>query len=232
MYQNKHSFTLAICMLVVAAFYSCKPDANDFQKYQGHTEIIYTGTVTGIAVRPGNLRAQVQWAPTPDPNVTNYVLYWNNGADSAVIPAVNIKDTIKTIVTGLQETSVQNFLLYTINGKGNRSIGQTISSVKVLGPIYQSSLYNRQLNAAKPYRMFGTDSVRFYFTRADSTLIYSKLWYRHQNGTLDSSLVKTDSITLMQFSNNTKAAIRSFYLPATAIDTFSVPYIDSTIAIH
>ncbi|MBZ4187375.1 DUF4998 domain-containing protein [Niabella beijingensis] len=216
---------------------SCSRKIDDYKKFQDNKEVVYSGTVANLTTRPGNLRIKVSWNPSPDPSITGYILYWNNGRDSLVLPATTNKtsDTVSTVIsTHLQESDVQSFLLYTYDAAGNRSVGQRTQLTRMYGPIYESSLYNKQLlTNTTPFRIFGNDSVRLYFTKSDSTNIYSKVYYYKQDNTLDSITVSKDSVTLENYKLGTKAAIQSYFLPGlTAIDTFRTRKPDSTILIQ
>lgn len=223
----------ALCGILISSVYTgCSRQADDYKKYLDHKEITYTGTVSDFRAQPGNLRVRLEWSPSPDPSISKYVIYWNNGSDSLTIPATssNTSDTIRAIVNvNLQESNVQNFVLYTYDARGNRSIGQKTPVVKLYGPIYESSLYNRQLNAGNPLELIGTDSIRLYFTKTDSSNIFSKLWYySNESGVLDSTLFKGDATTIPLFKPGTKLWIRSFFLPSSnAIDTFKTPRVDT-----
>ncbi|MCD2423858.1 hypothetical protein LQ567_13865 [Niabella pedocola] len=223
----------AFCGIWISSVYTgCSRKADDYKKYLDNKEITYTGTVTNFRAKPGNLRVRLEWNPSPDPSISRYVVYWNNGNDSLVLPATssNTSDTIRTLISAnLQESNVQNFILYTYDTRGNRSIGQKTPVVKLYGPIYESSLYNRQLNAANPLELAGTDSIRLFFTKTDSSNIFSRLWYyNQQSGKLDSTLFKGDVTTIPLFKPGTKLWIRSFFVPASnAIDTFQVPQPDT-----
>jgi len=221
---------------ITAGFIACSRKIDDYKKFQKDGEVIYTGIVSNIATRPGNRRIMVSWNPSPDPSITRYALYWNNGRDSVIIPTTssNTSDTIRAIVSqNLQESDVQSFLLYTYDATGNRSVGQRSGLTKMYGPIYESSLFNKQLLMnTVPFQIFGTDSVKLFLTKSDTTNIYTKVYYYKQDNTLDSATTFGESITLNSFKLGTKAAIRSFFKPtATTIDTFKTRSADSTIQI-
>ncbi|MGJ7033320.1 DUF4998 domain-containing protein [Niabella hirudinis] len=217
-------------------FIGCSRKIDDYKKFQDSGEVIYTGTVSNMTTQPGNLRIRVSWNPSPDPSITKYVLYWNNGRDSVTIPASssNTSDTIRTIISkNLQESDIQSFLLYTYDAAGNRSIGQRSGLSRTYGPIYESSLFNKQLLInTVPFQIFGSDSVKLFLTKSDSTNIYTKVYYYKQDNTLDSAITSRESVTLPFYKLGTKAAIRSYFRPtATTIDTFRTRAADSTILI-
>jgi len=207
---------------------SCEKDQLAYKKFLNDNEIVYAGLAERPVARGGNLRVQLEWEKSIDPSVTTYVIYWNNGTDSAAVPATaaDADGKYRHIVLNLPEY-VQSFKLVTVNDRGFRSIGQTIDGVRIYGPFYNSGLINQRFSNAKS---FGSDSVKLYFFKADSTKAYSRLWYYKQNGDRDSVTFSQDSVTLRSFKPGTRAAIQSYYVPPNAIDTFKTLKLDSLLA--
>lgn len=210
---------------------ACTKEATKYRELLNGTEIIYTGPVSSFNARSGNLRALLQWQPSPDPSITGYIIYWNNNTDSMKLPATGtVNDTLKTLITGMGEY-VQNFVLYTTDSKGNKSVGQSLSGVRIYGPLYISSLVNRQLNSSKPPVALPGNTYTLFFSATDTALnINTRLsFYNAANQLQTVNLpARSDSIVLNAVTPGTKVAVLSSYIPELkALDTFNVAYSDT-----
>lgn len=215
-------------------FTGCMKDEDQYKDLLGNREIVYPGPVSNLKAYQGNLRIKLQWNPSPDPSITRYMIYWNNNADSMMLKTTgsNTQDTVTAIISGIAEY-VQNFVLYTYDGEGNRSIGQSLSGVRIYGPLYVSSLTNRIVDAARPPQLVAPGTYRVYFSPADTllnvatSLSYTDAMQQPRTARIDA---KTDSVTLEQVAVDTKVALRSSYIPVPrAIDTFNVAYSDTLV---
>lgn len=223
----------AILLLFISCLApACMKDATKYRDLLNNKEIVYPGPVNQFKVFQGHLRIRLQWQPSPDPSIIKYVIYWNNKNDSLLLDATNKNtlDSVSVEIKGLGEY-VQNFVLHTLDGLGNRSIGQSLSGVRIYGPLYISSLVNRQLDANRPPKALNKTTYRLYFSAADTIMnLYTQLDYLNtlqQPQTLFLS-GKADSLDLDQAPAGTKVALRSSFIPVhRAIDTFKVTYSDT-----
>ncbi|HVI43854.1 MAG TPA: DUF4998 domain-containing protein [Chitinophaga sp.] len=227
--MKAYTFLLPAMLLLAV---SCAKEATKYKELLNETEIIYPGPVSSLTARAGNQRALLQWQPSPDPGITGYVIYWNNNLDSLRLTASGTsRDTVRTLISGIGEY-VQNFVLYTVDGKGNKSVGQSLSGIRIYGPLYISSLVNRPLNASKPPVALPGNGYKLYFSATDTALnINTRLTFYDAAGKVQTAdlSAKQDSVILSQATAGTKVAVRSAYIPAlTAIDTFNVAYSDTT----
>lgn len=224
-----------ILLLFVSCIYiGCNKGDTDYRELLNKKEIIYPGLTSNFKAYQGNLRVQLQWNPSPDPSITKYLIYWNNGEDSLMLDASssNPQDTQRTMISGLNEY-VQNFVLYTYDAKGNRSIGQSLSGVRIYGPLYASSLVNRQVDAARPPVAVNEYTYKVFFSRADTILnTGTVISYvdSMQHPVVINLDAKTDSVILDLAKAGTKVAVRSSYVPVfKAVDTFRVAYSDTLL---
>lgn len=223
-----------ILLFISCIYFSCNKGETDYKDLLGGKEIIYPGLTSNFKAYQGNLRVKLQWNPSPDPSITKYMIYWNNNSDSLSLNASssNTQDTVSAIISGVSEY-VQNFVLYTFDNQGNRSIGQSLSGVRMYGPLYNSSLVNRSVDAAKPPVALNGYTYKVFFSRADTTLnINTGLSYLDslQNPVTLYINAKTDSVVLNLAKAGTKVAIRSSYVPVrNAVDTFRVMYSDTLL---
>lgn len=228
----KQNILLLLCMF--AALFSCSKDATQYRDLLGNSEITYPGLTSNFKAFQGNLRIKLQWYPSPDPSISKYVIYWNNGLDSLWLTADNHSplDSVSTIISGLSE-DLQNFVMYTTGEKGERSIGQTLSAVRIYGPRYTSSLVNRQIDANRAPEAVDSVTYKIFFSPIDTvtntktTITYQDKLKRMQTININA---KTDSAVLEMATAGTKVAVRSSYVPVSrAIDTFSVSYSDTLL---
>ncbi|GAA4307099.1 DUF4998 domain-containing protein [Mucilaginibacter gynuensis] len=210
--------------LALAAVYSCNKQVTDFKEFYNDHEIVYTGAVGNVTTHPGNLRVELKWKSSTDPSITKYVVYWNNRADSQVVNITAKTDSVSTIINGLNEF-VYSFVIYSQDGKGNRSISKEVNNVKVYGPIYNSTLLNRAYDGNTPFVNLTTGAVRLNFTNADTINIATEIRYTKTSGenvTLNLS-GDSSSILLPDFKYGTDVTYKSSYIPErSSIDVFQV----------
>lgn len=214
-----------ICMM------GCSKKATDYRSFLNGGEIIYPGTVSNIKVSPGNGRIQIRWQPSPDPSVKKYVVFWNNGIDSSVIPATTDKpgDTVKCIISNLSEYTY-NFLIYSYDSAGNRSIASEINNIKVYGNSYLSSLYNRPYDIIEPGVYNSPTAVTLKFGTPDTINVTTEIRYTDANGITQQQWLSPDStsISIDSYQPGSTIYYKSGYIPVRgAIDTFFVTYYDS-----
>jgi hypothetical protein len=235
----RNSWILLACFLAV---WGCSKKPTDYRSFLNNTEITYPGKVSGPQVLPGNGRLMLTWHPSPDPSVAKYVVTWNNGADSVVLPAAshNTSDTVKCIINNLSEYSY-TFFLYSYDGEGNRSVVTEIDNAQVYGNIYRSGLHNRMLDFSKPSVLNGDGSATLNFLPPTDTInIATRCKYVNNSGDTVYAYMpfSNSAINLPGFKEGTKITFQSSFIPSIgAIDTFysvindSVPYLmcDKTI---
>jgi hypothetical protein len=220
--------TLSCVLLLVV--YSCNKSQTEFKKFQNGKELIYTGAVGNVVTQPGNLRVGLKWKSSSDPSITKYVIYWNNKADSQVVSVTTKTDSIKTIITGLQEF-VYSFTIYSYDAKGNNSIAREVNNVKVYGSVYASTLLNRAYNAANPYVVHNDGSVTLNFKGADTSVVNGNTIINYNNAAgvvSKATLLGKDSVvTLPSYQSGGKVTYQSSYYPdSNAIDAFTVTKAD------
>jgi len=218
----KNSWIGLVCIF---AFWSCTRKPDDFRAFLNGQEITYPGKIVGPNVSTGNLRLLLTWAPSPDPSVTKYVVYWNNYADSTVVNAVShsTTDTVKCLINNLAEYAY-SFFIYSYDASGNRSVLTELDNAKVDGPIYRSGLHNRPQDPARPAIVNPDNSASIYFKAPYDTInITTRIRYVESTGDTVTSFLPpaSDSIVLPSFKKGTKVLVQSSFIPQrAAIDTF------------
>lgn len=232
----KYNHSIIGCLLAFLCITGCKRYDNDYLKYFDGKESVYPGLVKNLSYRAGNLRTILTWNPSPDPSVVKYVVSWNNGQDSIVVPATSHQpeDTIKVIVPNLSEY-VYSFAVRSYDDKGNRSISREINNVRVYGSVYASTLLNRNVNSANPY-LYGDDGIlTLYFAKADSSNVATTISYINSSGTPEQKtlLPEASEIKLTNYKPGTSITFRSSYKPeSTAADIFTTNAAENFPAIY
>jgi hypothetical protein len=224
--KNLLNISLFSCLLL--GLLSCGNKDKDFKNFLNNKEVTYPGVVAKIHAKSGNLRAALVWNPSPDPSITKYVIYWNNKADSVTINSTNhnTTDSITAVIPGLNEY-IYSFTVYSYDAKGNRSIPLDINNVKVYGPIYQSGLLNRTIDAANPFTVSENGNIRLNFLSRDTSVVNvgTDIKYTNRAGVEVVKQLKPDSlgITLTDYKSGAPVQFRSGYVPnKNSIDTFYV----------
>ncbi|WP_114790790.1 DUF4998 domain-containing protein [Niabella yanshanensis] len=220
--NSKNNIIIAISLLFLAI--SCKRYDNDYLRYFDGKESVYPGLVKSLTYRAGNLRTALSWNPSPDPSVIKYVVKWNNGQDSVVVPASshNPEDLVSVTIPNLSEY-VYSFIIYSYDDKGNRSIGQEINNVRVYGDAYKSLLQNRNINAADPYVYADNGILTLNFANADTSNASTFITYTNTSNTTERKtlLPGENTIVINNYKSGTPITYNSSYIPEkNAIDTF------------
>ena len=216
-----------LVLIYIVLINSCSKTPTDFRSFLDNSEKIYPGVISNMMVNPGNQRLLLTWQPNTDPGVTKYIVYWNNKADSVIVNAAsnNSADTVKVYINALAESSY-NFLIYSFDAKGNKSIPTNIDNAKVYGQQYQTGLLNRTVTGSGYVN--GTLSITWGTpdtVNTTTSIIYTNLL--NQNKIIN---LKPDSnsVSISDWKLSTKIYYKSSYKPRTnAIDTFTVLNFDS-----
>jgi len=220
---------LLACFLLV---WGCSKKPTDYRSFLNNTEITYPGKVSNPQVLPGNGRLMLIWRPSPDPSIARYVVTWNNGADSVVLPATshNTSDTVKCVIDHLSEYSY-TFFIYSYDGEGNRSVVTEIDNAQVYGNVYRSGLHNRLQDVSRPALLNPDGSVTMYFlSPLDTINVTTRVKYVNTSGdTAYAYLSKDDGvISRPGFKAGTQILYQSSFIPSKfAIDTFYTPGYDT-----
>lgn len=221
---------IILSVITTLCVYSCTKDASKYRQYLDDKEKVYPGLPAEINAAPGNYRVKLSWHPSPDPTITKYRIFWNNGTDSLEIAAGSHTpaDTIAVSVGNLVEYTY-SFTVYSYDNKGNRSIPVEVNNIKVFGDSYKKSLTNRFLNTAKPYELV-PGGIVLHFDAPDTINTGTTIRYTITGGTTRTVSLPAaqSSITLPDYLPGTKLYYQSAYIPTySAIDTFYTAGFDS-----
>lgn len=227
----KTTFNITVICLMGLSFLGCKKYADDYKGYLNNKEVVYPGLAKNVGYQAGNLRAVLFWNPSPDPSIKNYVIKWNNGADSLTVDA-STKDPSEKISVSIPNLKeyVYSFKIFAHDADGNVSVGQELNNVRVYGPAYRSTLLNRVHSTITPYVINEDGSIKINFNKADTTNFSTTVRYTNTSGAMEEREIPRDnsSITLPNYKSRTLIQYRSSYKPqVNAIDTFQVSSFDN-----
>jgi len=226
--QNIHwskDFLRAILpVMLVTVLASCSK-MDDYKKFAEGGEISYTGKLDTVDVFSGKSRVFIKGLLNSDPKVKKAIVYWNNMADSIIVPVNRTanNDTLKFFVNNIQE-GIQNFVIYTYDDFGNRSI-PVYKTGRVYGDRYQATLTNRGLSVI----MDGSGLTTVSWSGMDrlSGVFATELIYINNSGletTIRASIDDAASV-LTNYKVNTPIKYRTLFLPDTmSVDTFYTSY--------
>ncbi len=214
---------------------SCNKMADNYKPYIKNGEQIFTGKVDSLVAFPGKNRLQLKWLLVSDPKITKCKVFWNNGADSLLVPVQKSEatDTITVNITNLEE-GLYTFEVYTYDDAGHTSVKAEVTGT-VYGENYINSISNRALDSAIYYP--DTKEVEIKWFGIGQGAVVMDLEYTDTLGNLVKKQIKpatsysgvplgfleTDS--LHAFQDGTTFKFRTGYLPvANAIDTFYTDY--------
>ena len=216
---------LSLLVMIISVMTSCTK-VDDYKKFIEGGEISYTGKLDSVIINSGKYRVVINGLFLADPKVKKCVVFWNNKADSVVIPVTRTEnvDTLHYEIKNITE-GVQNFIIYTYDDSGNKSI-PVYKSGRVYGDRYQETLANRGINSAftnengvTVMELGGMDRVSGVFA---TEVIYVT------NANVERTVripIDINTFTLANFKEKGTIRYRSLFLPDTlSIDTFSTDY--------
>jgi hypothetical protein len=222
------AFLLAPCMAM--CFTSCTKTTGDaYKKYEKGGEITYPGRADSVQVHAGNGRVQVSVVLGNDPLVTKLRVYYNNMLDSTEVPVTKTvgTDTVNVIIGNLAEGNY-NFVIYTYDAKGNKSVPANASGV-VYGQSFLNSISNRNL---KSVTQAPNGDVVLSWGEPAGGEINTEINYVDLNGAAKTTYLKASetSTDLPSYKDNSTITYRSLFKPdTTAFEFFSLPALSATL---
>ncbi|MFD2968717.1 DUF4998 domain-containing protein [Sphingobacterium bambusae] len=208
-------------LILIWGVTGCQKLDTEFLKFYDGREIVYPGTPSNIKAHSGNGRVKFEWNISPDPSIMKYILYWNNGLDSAIFDAKdNANSAIGDIIIDNIEEGTHFFTIYTVDKHNNRSIPLSVSNVKVYGEYYRKGLVNRPILSTN---VDGDNKVTIIFTEGLPTNEKTIIEYTDTFGQMKQvSISQVErEITISNWKVGTPMLYQSSYRPAEdAFDTF------------
>ena len=200
---------------------ACQKMEDVHKQYLDDGEIIYSPKPLKVMALSGRERVLIKYLLNNAVNVNNCIIEWEEGAYSKEInisPDVP-SDTLEVLVENLEEKTYL-FNIYTIDGKGNRSIKVPVTGASY-GAKYESTLTNRPLKSYNVDSISG--SMMLVWGVPDENNIGVNLTYSDSSGTIKELWVKpvTDTTIIANWGIKDSLTMSSYYLPdSMAIDTF------------
>jgi len=216
---------LAFMFAWAGTFMACTK-SDDYKKFTEKGEISYTGKLDSVRIMSGSNRVYIRGLFLSDPKVTLCKIFWNNKADSVVIPVKKkyATDTLKYFVENVQE-GVQNFQIYTYDAAGNKSI-PVYKTGRSYGSRYQSSLFNRPIESAFT-NASGATTITWQGMDRLTGVFATEVEYTNLSNVIKKIRTKIDETTtaIPDIKPGTNLRYRTLFLPDTiSIDTFSTAF--------
>lgn len=217
----KHPCFLLLAMMTISLA-ACEK-ADQYKEFVKGGEISYIGKLDSVKVFSGKNRVLIKGMISSDPKIVECRIFWNNKKDSLVIPVTKgmIADTIQRLVN-IQTEGFQNFVIYTYDAAGNRSIPVNTSG-RTYGSRYQSGLINRDISTARTDETTGITTVEFLGMDRLTGVFATDVTYTKLNNQSVTLRVPIDSskTSLKDFKYGSTINYKTLFLPDTiSIDTF------------
>jgi hypothetical protein len=222
----KNKIALGFLGLMTATLIISCSKMDDYKKFTEKGEISYTGKLDSVKVFSGRNRVLIKGLLLADPKVVSLRIFWNNMADSLVIPVTKKSpvDSVSVLVDKLTE-GVQNFVIYTYDNAGNKSI-PVFKTGRSYGARYQASLFNRPIDAAFTDAK-GITRVSWLGMDRLTGVYATELEYTDKTDKLVTLKAPIDSTStfLKNFKPGSSLRYRTLFLPDTStIDIFSTDF--------
>ncbi|WP_182921561.1 DUF4998 domain-containing protein [Pedobacter planticolens] len=222
---NKELLFATLAILLVGIISSCAK-MDDYKKFTKGGEISYTGKLDSIKINSGRYRVLLNGLFLADPKVKKCVIYWNNKVDSLVLPVTRTDkvDTLKIFINNITE-GVQNFVIYTYDAAGNKSI-PVYKTGRVYGDRYQSTLSNRGINSAFTNES-GVSTIEWGGMDRVSGVFATEMVYT-DNANAEKTVripIDVNNYTIPNFKEKGTIKFRTLFLPdSLSVDTFYTAY--------
>ena len=212
--MKKYKFCFPILILIlVANLNSCTEIDENYKDYLEEGATRYTTKADSVDVFAGHNRIQLSPYVTNAFSVNEFVVSWNDGADSQTFPFTksgngNI-DNPALIISGLDEKTYA-FVLYTRDDAGNESIKKNVFAT-AYGDTFIENLVARTVVS---YNFNGTDGT-INWLASDDLERGSEVKYTDNGGTeVVIEVPEGEATTILpNLDVNEAVSIRSFYVP-------------------
>lgn len=210
----KNILCVVSSVALLAGFISCDDMYSIHEKYLETPEKTYIGYPDISAARGGFERIELSWKLNQDPKIKQCCIYWNDKADSLIVPP-DRTDTIMRQIIPLPEGSYV-FEMINRDDLGNTSLTQVISG-RSYGENFKSSLVNMSVSSqeAKPDSIVLTWGLR-------ENCIGTDFKYVNKNGEDKEVFLPGDqtNLVLKDYVPGGEFSYHSLYVPeVNAIDT-------------
>ena len=214
---------IILSISIIAVCIGCSDMDKIHEQYSGG-EIIYSGKLDTLLVRPGMYRAQIEGYTHLLGNSNKVIIEFDNRTEVFDIDN-NISEIYSVIIENLEEDFYE-FHVTTQDQEGNVSIPQTVSGYAV-GDIFVEDQSPREINDFT----FETDGnfINFFGNAESEFVIYTTLDYENENGsvTRDTLFFEDNRIELINFLPQGNITTRSYIQSGLrGIDTVALEEVD------
>lgn len=203
--------------LAMLALGSCSK-MDDYLKYTGGKELLYTGRVDSLVAHSGINRVILRGLLVSDPKITKIKIYWNLRQDSSIVNITRGPGVERFEVPITLSPGNYNFEVKTYDAAGNSSVTVLASGISY-GTSFEESVRNRPIKRAEKA---GAEVTVDFFSGSDNSP-YSKLTYIGTDDKEHTLKVTNDltTVKLTNYKSATKFKLQSVFLPDTlSLDTF------------
>ena len=214
---------IILSISIIAVCIGCNDMNRIHEQYLGG-EIIYSGKLDTLLVRPGMYRAQLEGYTHLLGNSNKVIIEFDNRTEVFDIDN-NISEIYSVIIENLEEDFYE-FDVTTQDQEGNVSVPQTVSGYAV-GDIFVEDQSPREINDFT----FETDGnfVNFFGNAESEFVIYTTVDYENENGsvTRDTLFFEDNRIELINFLPQGNITTRSYIQSGLrGIDTVALEEVD------
>ncbi len=193
---------------------------DDYKKYTNGKELVYAGKPDSLSAFSGKNRVKLNWNLVSDPKITKAKIYWNNRADSMVVPITRTSgvDKITVILKDMREGNY-SFEVITLHDDEVHSVSSYVSG-RVYGANYAATLLNRGLQSTSS---LANNGFKFNWGLMESTALGVEVNYISTDDVKKQHMVsiKENVTTLATVKRPSEIHYRTLFKPDTlSIDTF------------
>lgn len=205
-------FGLLATILCLCWLTSCTPEDYYYKDLIEGKDVVYPGKISGLSYSSGHNRFALDFTLSKDQQVSEVLIYWNNRADSVIIPVTNAEiGQAKQVIVEHVAEDTYDIEIFTRNTYMVRSIPTKITG-RVYGDRYIASLNNRA------FMQHGVSSGRVWIEWVPETrddYLYTKVTY---TSTTDQEIVveqpRPTSGADWRYVDNYKRGTRIYYQAA------------------
>ncbi|GHT50167.1 chitobiase [Bacteroidia bacterium] len=224
--------SLLFIVLTALCVSSCENMMDVHQQFIEDGERIRAPKVHDMQFFAGENQILFRFMLKTSPNVTTVDVFWNDRADSLIIPVTPTTglDTFKVILPNMAEKSY-TFEVRTTDSYGHHSL-VTTGVGTAYGTMYRKSLSNRRVGIGTMVEVGTNIQVRIPWGAASTNLVQNEIRYTAVGGAKQViEVTRTDALTSISDAEaGSLFESRSWFLPdSVAIDTFKLAWDTLTI---
>jgi hypothetical protein len=169
---------LLIMVAMIQIFFACREQDEIYREYVTEGGVVYPGKPAAVAKnRIGAV--EIEW-PNNTVTVTEARIWWNNYADSVVIPITAEMDTVRRRIT-LPVEGVYSFFIRTYDRYGNASVEVEVTGRSMGEKYLENNYFNRMTTG---YKTTGGNNLKIEWDVADTEAgaLYCDLFYTSSVG--------------------------------------------------